>query len=245
MTKSTWNPTPKTTKNAPDYVIDQIRNALLNKELNPGDRLPSELELANLFNVSRGSVRQAMKSLEMLGILSIRPGDGTYINTSPSIKNFNSLTFALLLSRPSVKTMVEARSALERDIFELILCDEEKVEILLPLLKENLERHKKLLASKADPQTLTENDLEFHQILSSNCGNPLLQIVYDYVMDAFQYNIIATTEHQSFHDTIHTVDDHAAIIGALESRSFSDAKQIAQITADSWYQLLQNGEMEK
>lgn len=242
MTKLTWNPTPKTTKNAPDYVIEQIRNALLNKELNPGDRLPSELELATLFNVSRGSVRQAMKSLEMLGILSIRPGDGTYINTTPSTKSFNSLTFALLLSRPSVQTMVEARSALERDIFELVLGDDTKVQTLLPLLKENLQRHKALLDSNADPQTLTENDLEFHQILSSNCGNPLLQLVYDYVMDAFQYSIISTTKRQAFHDTIRTIDDHAAIINALENRSFNDAKHIAQITANSWYQLLQETE---
>lgn len=244
MNKPTWTPSPKQAQNAPDYVIDQIRNALLNKELNPGDRLPSEMELATLFNVSRGSVRQAMKSLEILGILSIRPGDGTYINTAPSMKNFNSLTFALLLSRPSVKAMVEARSALERDIFELLLNDDQKIQTVLPLLKENLEHHRELLNSHAAPQTLAKNDMEFHQILSANCGNPLLQIVYDYVMDAFQYSITATTEHQSFHDTVHTLDDHTVIIQALENRSFNDAKQIAQITADSWYQLLQKDGLE-
>lgn len=244
MEKSTWNPTPQTTKNAPDYVIEQIRNALLNKELNPGDRLPSELELATLFNVSRGSVRQAMKSLEMLGILSIRPGDGTYINTSHSTKSFNSLTFALLLSRPSVKTMVEARSALERDIFELILEDDKRIETVLPLLKENLKYHEELLQNNASPQILAENDLKFHLILSEHCGNLLLQIVYDYVMEALKYSIVTTTEYQSSDDIIHTIRDHSSILDALQNRNFNDAKHVAQITADSWYQLLQKGEQQ-
>ena len=89
MNTHSWSPKPRTNISAPNYVIEEIRDALLNRSMKPGDRLPSELELAALYGVSRGSVRQAMKALEILGIVSIRPGDGTYVNTSISEKSLS------------------------------------------------------------------------------------------------------------------------------------------------------------
>ncbi|MDD2957278.1 MAG: GntR family transcriptional regulator [Lachnospiraceae bacterium] len=241
MAEATWTPSPQVTKNAPDYVIEQIRNALLTRELNPGDRLPSEMELASLFNVSRGSVRQAMKSLEMLGILTIRPGDGTCINTTVSHKSFNSLTFALLISRPPIKMIADARYAFERDILELIMEDEERIEAVIPLLNENLQFHKTLLEQHADAKALAENDKKFHLILSASCGNLVLQTVYDYVMETVEYYMTETTAQQITGDFNHTLHDHAAIISALQDRNYGDAKRAAKITADTWNQLLLDG----
>ena len=60
---------------APNFIIDQIRSELFRGTLKPGDKLPSEMELAELYGASRGSVRQAMKALEILGVVDIRPGD--------------------------------------------------------------------------------------------------------------------------------------------------------------------------
>ena len=82
MEKTLWTPRPHANKSAPNYVIDQIRQSLLEKRILPGDRLPPESELVELFGVSRGSVRQAMKSLETLGVITIRPGDGTSVPRS-------------------------------------------------------------------------------------------------------------------------------------------------------------------
>lgn len=238
MNHSTWCPTPQKSQNAPDYVIEQIRNALLSHELNPGDKLPSETELSALFQVSRGSVRQAMKSLEILGILTIRPGDGTYINETVSQKSFNPLTFALLISRPSIEMIYEARYALERDIYELLMVNEENIAKLLPLLEENLQTHKQLLLEKADASVLAANDMEFHKLISKHCGNLILQIVYDYVMQTVESHLIETTMYQTDEKPNFTVRDHTSIIEALKNRNFNDAKQAAKITADSWSQLL-------
>ena len=131
---ATWTPHPQASKSAPNYVIDQIRDALFKKELNPGDRMPTETELVELFGVSRGSVRQAMKALETMGVLTIRPGDGTYVNTEVSANSFNPLLFALLISRASAKTFADARYALERDIYELILANENSLTDLITKL---------------------------------------------------------------------------------------------------------------
>ena len=172
MDNSIWIPKPQPHTLAPNHVIEQIQSALLEQRLKPGDRLPPEMELASLFSVSRGSVRQAMKALEVI-----------------------------------------------------------------PLLEENLDRHRKMLTEKASPEALVKNDLAFHRILSQYCGNMLLQIVYDYIMDAFEGQVVATTSRQRGGDV--TIRDHTTIIEALKTRSYAMAKQAAKDTIQNWYSLME------
>lgn len=236
---ATWTPRPQANKSAPNYVIEQIRTALLERELNPGDRMPSEMELVSSFGVSRGSVRQAMKALETMGVLTIRPGDGTYVNTSVSADSFNPLMFALLISRASAKTFADARYALERDIYELVLANEENLAALIPKLEENIRVHAHLIESGADPKALAHNDKAFHMLISESCGNLLLQIVYGYVMDAFESSIVDTTAIQNDTNEKVTVRDHTMILDALKAKSYPEVKKAAKASATSWYNLLQ------
>lgn len=180
MDTNGWNPKPRTNILAPNYIIEEIRDALLNRRLKPGDRLPSELELAELYGVSRGSVRQAMKSLEILGVLTIRPGDGTYVNTTISEKSFNPLVFTLLISGFSDKEIADARYALERDIFELYIDDEKRIETVLPLLEANIAEREELLRTGASPDDLVKTTLhstgfspETAEILSSRLSTTI------------------------------------------------------------------------
>ena len=234
MAEGGWRPRPQETKSAPNYVIDQIREALFSRELKPGDRLPSETELGNMFSVSRGSVRQAMKSLESLGVVSIRPGDGTYVNDILSENSFNPLAFALLISTPTSKTLADARYALERDIFELILEDDECVEKVIPKLEQNLREREEMLNKNESVQKLIENDQEFHKILSRSCGNLLLQIVYDYVVDSFKQYLVFTTKKIKPGEEDPSMRDHKAILEALRHHSFSEAKEATKNSMKAW-----------
>ena len=63
MDSHIWKIRESASVSAPNHVIDQIRELLIRGAIKPGDRLPSETELASLCGVSRGSVRQAMKAL--------------------------------------------------------------------------------------------------------------------------------------------------------------------------------------
>ena len=123
-----------------------------------------------------------------------------------------------------------------RDILELLLGQEEQVEKAIPLLEKNLDRHRKMLEEGASPEALAKNDLAFHRILSQGCGNMLLQIVYDYIMDAFEGQVVATTARQEGCDV--TIRDHTTIIEALRIRSYPMAKQAAKDTVQSWYSLM-------
>ena len=234
MSEGGWKPRPQETISAPNYVIDQIREALFSRQLKPGDRLPSETELENMFSVSRGSVRQAMKSLESLGVVTIRPGDGTYVNDALSENSFNPLAFALLISTPSSKTLADARYALERDIFELILEDDGCVESVIPKLEQNLQEREKMLNNQSSVQKLIENDQEFHRILSRSCGNLLLQIVYDYVVDSFKQYLIYTTRNVKPGEEDSSMKDHQAILEALRHHSFTEAKEATKNSMKAW-----------
>lgn len=238
MDDSTWIPKPRSNKSAPNYVIDQIRNALLDKKLNPGDRLPPEGELSELFGLSRGSVRQAMKSLETLGVITIRPGDGTYVNKEVSENHLNPLVFALLISNPSINEITETRYALERDILELVLEDDARTDAVIPLLEENVEHHKQLVERNASPEELVKNDQKFHKILSAGCENTVLKTIYNYVLDAYEYQMIYTTSNQDPTQANVTVRDHTAILEALKHHNFSEAKQACKASSVTWTQFM-------
>ena len=229
MGDSTWVPR-RQEQSAPNYVIDQIRTALFNRTLNPGDKMPSETELCNMFGVSRGSVRQAMKSLETLGVVSIKPGNGTYINHSVTGNSFNPLAFALLISQPTTKTLGDARYALERDILELILEKESRVEMCIPRLENNIAEREELIKNGGKPEELADNDQLFHQILSDAAENVLLKIVYDYIVDAFRQYFINSV----INDKDDALNDHIALLSALKARNFNEAKKASKASMLNW-----------
>ena len=66
-------------KNNYQYIVDQIKQLILDGELIVGDRLPSERDLSEMYQVSRASVREALKALETIGLLESRHGGGNYI----------------------------------------------------------------------------------------------------------------------------------------------------------------------
>ena len=94
-------------------VMEQIEEAMLNKELSPGDRLPTESELCKRVGVGKSSVREAIKMLEALGVIEIRQGDGTYIASSISEKSINPLVFQLLIDYGNNADILELRSMFE------------------------------------------------------------------------------------------------------------------------------------
>jgi GntR family transcriptional repressor for pyruvate dehydrogenase complex len=64
-----------------DDVVDGVKRMILNGDLNPGDRLPVEKDLASALGVSRGSLREGVRALSILGVLDTRQGDGTYVTS--------------------------------------------------------------------------------------------------------------------------------------------------------------------
>ena len=96
-----------------EYVIDGIKDMIAQGELKCGDKLPSERELAERFNVSRVPVREALKILEYTGLLSSTRGDGTYVKSTAQEDTFEKIAFAASVTTDALMDLLELRINLE------------------------------------------------------------------------------------------------------------------------------------
>lgn len=162
------------------HIIDQIRNAIFEGRLKLGDKLPSERELVQNFKVSKATLREALRSLEVLGFLEIRKGisGGAFVTEVDMTKAKDSFTNFLLFKNLSLRDLSEVRLLLEPYIAE---------KATLAITEEELNRLKKLIkdserAIKGDIAFESRKDeIEFHRIIASIAGNPILMFILDFV----------------------------------------------------------------
>ncbi|HVP80390.1 MAG TPA: FadR/GntR family transcriptional regulator [Thermodesulfobacteriota bacterium] len=162
------------------HIIDQIRNAIFDGRLRPGDKLPSEKELTEKFKVSKATLREALRSLEVLGFLQMRKGvsGGAFVTEVDMVKARDSFTNFLLFKNLSLEDLSEVRLLLEPYIAE---------KATLVIAQEDLRRLEKLIkdsehAMKNDASLASRVDeIEFHRIIASITGNPILMFILDFV----------------------------------------------------------------
>ena len=156
-----------------DQIIENFKNALIQGELKPGQRLPSEAELCEQFGVGRSAIRESMKILQALGIVNIQQGNGTYIVDEPAPSMLNPLIFAIMLQAGMSTDLVELRRLMEIGYCELAAhhaTDEDWARI--EATAEAHANHAKL--SEVDVEELTRLDLEFHRSILDASHNTLV-----------------------------------------------------------------------
>jgi GntR family transcriptional repressor for pyruvate dehydrogenase complex len=94
-------------------VVENIRDLIATKQLQPGDKLPSERELAEMMSVSRPTIREAFKILSAMGLLSIRQGNGVFV-ADLSVRLDNLASF-LFLQTDTIYELFEVRNIIETD----------------------------------------------------------------------------------------------------------------------------------
>lgn len=157
-----------------DDVVNGIKHMILNGELRPGERLPVEKELAERLDVSRGSLREGVRALSILGILNTRQGDGTYVTALDISQLLAPMGFVVDLQGDGQAREVHAvRRLLESEAARLAatrITDEalDEARALLDeagkILDETPEAHERII----------EIDIAFHRIIAAHCGNPVL-----------------------------------------------------------------------
>jgi len=157
-----------------DDVVNGIKRMILAGELHPGERLPIEKELAETLGVSRGSLREGVRALSILGILNSRQGDGTYVTGLDVSQLLAPMGFVVDLQGEGRTRDVHAiRRLLECEAARLAatrITDEalDEAEALLDeaghLLDETPEAHERII----------EIDIAFHRVIAEHTGNPVL-----------------------------------------------------------------------
>jgi len=225
-------------ESAVDFVINNIKKLLLSKELRPGDLLPSEMELAAKFNVSRGSIREAMKILSAFGIVKIRRGDGTYVSDSIQKVVLDPFLFNLILSNADTREMVELRELMEVEIIKLIIknasdADLKYIENIHHEMRELLENN-----GNIQSKDLVLQDFKFHVALGRATRNILVEKIYEFILELFVPFIEKTYDYEKNGSNAHRL--HEDIINALKARDLEQALTAIQRSIEEWRRLFSN-----
>lgn len=161
-----------------ERIVEQIESAIVAGELNVGDKLPPERELATQFAVSRTAVREAVKILREKGFIEIRPGRGTFVtNTSPNSMR-NSFDRIVKFGTPDGSAnLVEVREILEPEIAALAARRMTKDFI------EDMQEAVDTMEGTQDVEVFVEADLDFHLALAEATQNPIIPAMMDSIID--------------------------------------------------------------
>jgi GntR family transcriptional repressor for pyruvate dehydrogenase complex len=160
-----------------EEVARQIQNHLL-EHLKPGDVLPSERELAQQFGVSRGSVRDAIRSLELVGLLEPQQGRGTVVCEPSSDSLVGPLTAVIMQKRKLVNELLDVRKVIEpplasRAALHATAAQIAEMEQILERQSEKVQRGEMAI----------EEDNEFHYRIALAADNSVMLRMVDVLMD--------------------------------------------------------------
>ena len=181
------HPTFKRVQNTtlPEVIAEQIGLMISEGYLKPGDRLPTEPELMKQFGVGRSTLREALKSLAIAGIIESRQGAGTYISTTYTNFLNNRLNWTMMLSERELGHVTEVRYGLEGQTAALA------AERATPEQIENLSQTlSKLDENLKTPDMAAEYDLIFHLKIAEASNNPLLLNLISSVRELIRSYII-------------------------------------------------------
>ncbi|SDW10587.1 DNA-binding transcriptional regulator, FadR family [Marinococcus luteus] len=192
-------------KTLANQVIEQIIDLLLSEQLKAGDKLPSEMELMEMLHVSRPVLREALSSLEALGIINRKTKEGTFFSTKVGSEPFKIM---LALSVGDIDNVIEIR--LTHELGLVGLAAEKISELELKKLSENIEE------MEQTNEDYTEIDREFHRIIAYSGSNSLTEGMIDPILNMYD----KTLENIALKDRSKskTVQQHKDIYHALLNR---------------------------
>lgn len=203
-------------------IVDQIRKAIFNGILKPGDKLPSDKELIDNFGVSKGSLREALRSLEVLGLLEIRQGaqGGAFITEVDTEKAKEGFSNFFIFRNLSLKNLFDVRLILESHIAETVapVITDDDLRQLAKIIQETRD------ALQDDrPMNYRDREVSFHLIIANATRNPLLIFLLDYVETLLLDAKKILEPGRDFSQKV--LEAHERIYKALAARNVKQAKK--------------------
>jgi len=159
-------------------IVNYIKNLIVEGKLKPLDRLPSERELAERFGVGRPTVREAIRSLELMGLVEVHSGQKGTVIKNPELATYmesvvEQMSWLVQIELTTLKQLLEVRDSLERGI---------AIEASKRATKEQLNRMKKILTEMkrctGDVDAYIKKGIEFHSTLAEATHNPIYHIIW-------------------------------------------------------------------
>lgn len=227
-----FEPVERTTMS--EEIARKIIALINNGSLQPGDKLPSERKLMAQLNVSRSPIREALRSLSLIGLLETRPGDGTYVSEHLSASLMDQVDWSILMEREDILEWLEVREPLE--IQAASLAAERARPKDIELVEEALATY---YNSTDDLERLVEAEIQFHESVVRAAGNKtlsrLMGIFYEFYrkyvqQERFHFAIKAPRQqgHQEILEAIRAGDPDAALQAMRNHLSTSKQRALAE-----------------
>ncbi|NLV16775.1 MAG: FadR family transcriptional regulator [Syntrophomonadaceae bacterium] len=204
--------TPIKTRKVYEEIIDQLRELISTGTYSPGDKLPSERDMAQMLGVSRASVREAVVVLQAMGFLVVRAGEGTFVSKSINNETIEPLAAILSMERNPLAQLMEVRRILEVEAAALAAeraTEQDRLKMVEVL------NDMKAVADRS--QQGVEFDLYFHFAIADAAHNPLLRRIIK-TLDNMMHQTFLVNRNEMYSDP-KTADrilgEHQIILDAI------------------------------
>ena len=209
-----------------DKVVNQIKEDIGKGKYKAGEKIPAEPELMKLYTVGRSTIREAIKTLAISGILKVQQGSGTTVNS-----NFQGTSIEQRLRRADFDEINAVRSLLEKEIVKL--ATENHSSEQLKQIETGLEKRKLAIqAEKADE--CAEADIEFHMAIANASGNNVLSDLY-YSFTLIMRNFFSARDTQGISHFAMNHYLHEQLYQAIKSKKTKSAIEVLQKILDNNY----------
>ncbi|MBL4813705.1 MAG: FadR family transcriptional regulator [Rhodobacteraceae bacterium] len=213
--------TPIKRESLAEMVARRILDMVTSGALKPGDQLPPERELAEQLNVSRPSVREAIRGLSILGVVRSRQGGGAFISELDGDALLGPIRFFLSLDKKNIRELYDARSLIESDVARraALNMDDQQLDKLEAILQEQ----KHILD---DASAFRLSDFKFHETIWIGSNNAFLKRIGE------SLNVLGLEFRRRASERpdvlAQSLRDHTKLYKALRARDPGSAAQAAE-----------------
>lgn len=223
-----------TVKSAVQIVVDRLTQGIIDGQLKPGDRIPTETELSESFGVGRNTVREAVRTLVAYGVLEIRRPDGTFVCDSFQPQGINPMLYSLILQKDnSYVELIGLREVIETGTMLLLMEKGLTQEQKDHLLKYAQDIERAVSATPTSIEDISQADFAFHDALAKATGNRLIVLMNDMVSKLSYGSRVKTIEERMKQGNgKYLIDTHYDL---LEKVAGNDMAAMCASLKDSYY----------
>lgn len=201
-----------------DEIVKRLVDYILNQQLKPGHRLPSERKLMAQLSVGRSSLREAVKTLSAVGMVEVAIGSGMYVGRGETACLARPLSWRLLMSEHSTREVLETRRIIEVEMAGLAAERASASEVVV------IEQHlSAMMAATANAEAYSQHDMEFHISVARAAHNHLLFQMLDTLRHILRVLILEVI--YGYEKEPKSVPEHLPICRAILASDAEGARQ--------------------
>lgn len=200
-----------------EKVAEDIRTMILENDLKPGDKLPNEINMSSIINVSRSTVREAIKILVSTNVLEVKRGRGTFVTDNPGVSK-DPLGVHFMDEDNLLLHFFEMRLIIEPSVVELAVKrgDKEAIELI-----EKAYDEVEVLLKKGANHTLA--DINFHNAIAKASNNPIMERIIPIINNGIEGGYTKTKDNPEVSEVV--LEQHAEIMKYIKNGNSLGAKK--------------------